>query len=129
GDPAGAGAVPTDARRARGCGPAGPDAAAALALGGAGRWPWRSCAVGGPGSRALGPRADRGGDACSRGGDGSVVDWPVSGAGRDRLAPRPGAASRADRLVADRRAVRIARADDAVAGRPAEPRGRGRDGG
>ena len=70
---------------------------------------------------------DEGVDAARRGAPAQPAR-AVPGAGRDRRVPRDRHRRDRDRLDRDRRALRRAGADGAVAGRRAQPRGRGRDG-
>ena len=110
-------------------GPARPDGAAGLAAAGAGRAARRARAARRSGPRALGPpaRAARPGRAAARRGAQRRAG-PVHAAGRDRRLPRAGAQRRGDRLAADRRALRRSGGAHRLAGRRAQPRGRGGDG-
>ena len=79
-----------------------------------------------PGPVALGHGRDRRGPRARRAGAPAAARRAVPAAGGDRRAAHGG---RRDRLAADRRPLRRARAARAVAGRRAEPRRGGRDGG
>ena len=124
GDPARAGARRADARRAGGARPAGADAAARLPPRGA--LPRRRArAARRPGPLALGRRRrSPQGRARARPRARPARPRPVRAAGGDRLAAR----RRAARLAPDRRALRRARPPHRLAGRRAEPGGRGRRG-
>ena len=77
---------------------------------------------------ALGPGPDRRGAGAARPGDADAADRAEPAPGGDRGTPRRRGHGRGDGLGADRGAVPGAGADRAVAGRRAEPGGRGRDG-
>ena len=109
-------------------GSARPDAAAAFPSRRPNRRPRRPRAARGPGSLAMGSRHDRRGPRHARPGARAACARSLSAAGGGRSAARSGAAARGHRLATDRRPLRGARGDGAVAGRRAEPRGGGRDG-
>ena len=90
GDPAGRDAGEADARRARGAGPARPDAAPGLPPRGAGRRRRRARPAGGPGPLALGPPRDRDRPGPARAGRPPRAAGPVRAAGGDRRRARPG---------------------------------------
>ncbi len=78
---------------------------------------------------ALGSRPDRARPGAARSRARAAPVRPVPAAGRDRGAARTRRAGRGHRLVRDRPALRRARAQAAVSGRRAEPRGRRGHGG